>query len=257
MLHRPLGRCGLQVPVLGLAAGPDFGQALGRGGARRRVGQAFDAGIRLFDSAGAAAGGEAERLLGDVLADLRLPREGILLCSRAGAGAASASPLQRGLSRKPLRDACDAALRRLRVDYLDLFLGEQADPDTPIEETVAAMEQLVGAGKVLHWGVGAWPAAALAELARVAAVPGRAAASFVLAERLPEAGPASSRFGWICPWPLAGVSTDPARVARDLAERLTEPQLGCLLLDAGTADAPSIALTALEALFAKASEEGA
>lgn len=247
MLYRPLGRSGLQVPVFGFAAGPDFGNDLGRSGARRLVGQTFDAGMGFFDSAGGEAGGEAERLLGDVLADLRLPRAGILLCSRAGSAAASFAPLQRGLSRKPLRDACDAALRRLRVEYLDLFLGEHPDPATPIEETLAAMDQLITAGKVLHWGVGEWPAAQLAELGEAGGGPGRTAACFVRAVHRPDPGSAAG-LGWIRPWSAAGADPDAASAARGLATHLAEPGLSSLLLEARDADAFAAARAALALL---------
>jgi len=153
-----MGSTGLMLSALGLGSWVTFAGALDRGAARRLVARAFDAGINLFDSAENYAHGQAEALLGDVIADLRLPRDAICLCSKAFFGAApEPRPTQRGLSRKHLREACDAALRRLHTDYLDLFLCHRPDPDTPVEETVAAMDQLVRAGKVLYWGTSEWP----------------------------------------------------------------------------------------------------
>lgn len=248
MLHRPLGRSGLQVPVLGLAAGPDFGSAGGRSEARRLVGHAFESGIRLFDSPGGENGGEPERLLGDVLADLRLPRAAYLLCSHAGIAAPALPPLQRGLSRKPLRDACDAALKRLRVDYLDLFLARHPDPDTPLEETVAAMDQLVRTGKVLHWGVGEWPADALAEAARAAAEWRRPAASFVLAGVAPAGR--ESGLGWIAAAPPEDppAAADDAAAVRAWRGRLARPEAASRLIAAVRAEDLATPLAALAAL---------
>jgi len=169
MLYRRLGRTGLQVSALSFGAWVTFGTALGRGEARRLITQAFDAGINFFDNAETYAKGEAERIMGDVLADMRFPRDAFAVSSKVLFGAAAEpSPMQRGLSRKHVRDACDAALKRLRVDYLDLYFCHRPDPDTPIDETVWAMDQLVRAGKVLYWGTSEWSAAEIAEADRIA-----------------------------------------------------------------------------------------
>ena len=169
MLYRRLGRTGLPLSVLSFGAWVTFGTSVGRGEARRLITQAFDAGINFFDNAEAYAMGEAERIMGDVLADMRFPRDAFAVSSKVFFGAADApGPMQKGLSRKHVRDACDAALKRLRVDYLDLYFCHRPDPDTPIDETVWAMDQLVRAGKVLYWGTSEWPAAAIVEADRIA-----------------------------------------------------------------------------------------
>lgn len=169
MLYRRLGRTGLQVSALGFGAWVTFGNTLGRGEARALITQAFDAGINFFDNAENYAKGEAERIMGDVLADMRFPRDAYAVSSKAFFGSAQQpTPMQRGLSRKHLRDACDAALVRLRVDYLDLFFCHRPDADTSIEETVWAMDQLVRSGKVLYWGTSEWSAADIAEADRIA-----------------------------------------------------------------------------------------
>lgn len=169
MLYRRLGRTGLQVSALSFGAWVTFGNTLGRGEARRLITQAFDAGINLFDNAENYAKGEAERIMGDVLADMRFPRDAYAVTSKAYFGsAAEPAPMQRGLSRKHLRDACDAALKRLHVDYLDLFFCHRPDAETPIDETVWAMDQLVRGGKVLYWGTSEWSAEAIAEADRIA-----------------------------------------------------------------------------------------
>lgn len=178
MEYRRLGRSGLKVSALSLGNWVTFAGVLGRSEARELVAQAFDAGINLFDSAESHAHGAAESLLGDVLADLRLPRDAFCVSSKAYFGASPAPrPSQRGLSRKHLREACDAALRRLRVDYLDLFFCHRPDPETPLDETIAAMDQLVAAGKVLYWGMTEWTAERITQAELVAGVEKKAAPS--------------------------------------------------------------------------------
>src|SRR5690606_40513276 len=114
MLYRRLGSSGLKLSALSLGTWLTAGDRLGRGEMRELVAQAWDHGINFFDSAENYAHGEAERVLGDVIADLRLPRDGFCVSSKAYFGSArDPRPTQAGLSRKHLRDACDAALRRL------------------------------------------------------------------------------------------------------------------------------------------------
>ncbi len=169
MQYRRLGQSGLHVSALALGSWVTFAGVLSRNQVRDLVACAFDAGVNLFDSAENYASGAAEAMLGDVLADLRLPRDAFCVSSKAFFGpVVEPRPTQRGLSRKHLRDACDAALRRLRVDYLDLFFCHRPDPETPIEETVMAMDQLVRAGKVLYWGTSEWPAEMIHTATRLA-----------------------------------------------------------------------------------------
>src|SRR3546814_4357029 len=102
--------------------------------------------------------------MGDLIADLRLPRYGFVVSSKVYFGAVDDPlPTQKGLSRKHVHDACHAALKRLRVDYLDLYYCHRPDPDTPVAETVAAMDTLVRQGKVLYWGTSEWPAEQIRE----------------------------------------------------------------------------------------------
>jgi voltage-dependent potassium channel beta subunit len=169
MQYRRLGSTGLQVSALSFGAWITFGQQIGRGPARELIAAAWDHGINFFDNAEGYANGEAERVMGDVIADLRLPRDGYAVSSKVMFGSArDPRPMQKGLSRKHVRDACDGALQRLRVDYLDLYFCHRPDPDTPIEETVWAMDQLIRAGKVLYWGTSEWSAAQIREAAKIA-----------------------------------------------------------------------------------------
>ncbi|GGK12572.1 aldo/keto reductase [Luteimonas terricola] len=164
MEYRRLGASGLALSALSLGAWTTFGSGIARGEARDLVAAAWDHGINFFDNAESYAQGDAERVMGDVIVDLRLPRDGFAVSSKVMFGsAADPLPMQKGLSRKHVHDACHAALKRLRVDYLDLFFCHRPDPDVPVLETVAAMDALVRQGKVMYWGTSEWPAALVRE----------------------------------------------------------------------------------------------
>ncbi len=169
MQYRRLGSSGLQLSALSFGAWLTFGAQIGRGTSRDLIAAAWDHGINFFDNAEGYANGEAETVMGDVIADLRLPRDGYCVSSKVMFGsAADPLPTQKGLSRKHVTDACHAALKRLRVDYLDLYYCHRPDPDTPVEETVWAMDALIRQGKVLYWGTSEWPAALIREAHKVA-----------------------------------------------------------------------------------------
>ena len=169
MHYRRLGNSGLQLSALSFGAWVTFGNQVGRGAARELIAAAWDHGVNFFDNAEGYANGDAERVMGDVLADLRLPRDGWCVSSKVFFGAAAdPRPTQKGLSRKHVHDACHAALKRLRVDYLDLYFCHRPDPQTPIAETVWAMDALVRQGKVLYWGTSEWSAEEIREAHRVA-----------------------------------------------------------------------------------------
>ncbi|MCE7031917.1 aldo/keto reductase [Lysobacter sp. GX 14042] len=169
MEYRRLGSSGLQLSALSFGAWVTFGSQLGRGTARDLVAAAWDHGINFFDNAEGYANGEAERIMGDVIADLRLPRDGFCVSSKVYFGATDdPRPTQKGLSRKHVADACNAALRRLRVDCLDLYYCHRPDPQVPVAETVWAMDTLIRQGKVLYWGTSEWPAELIRQAHEVA-----------------------------------------------------------------------------------------
>jgi len=169
MQYRRLGSSGLQLSALSFGAWVTFGGQIGRSEARNLIAAAYDNGINFFDNAEVYAKGEAERVMGDVIADLRLPRDGYCVSSKVFFGAVEdPRPTQRGLSRKHVFEACHAAMQRLRVDHLDLYFCHRPDPDAPIEETVWAMDALIRQGKVLYWGTSEWSAAQIKEASRVA-----------------------------------------------------------------------------------------
>lgn len=117
---------------------------------------AYDAGVNFFDNAEVYANGESEVIMGKVLKKMEWPRDSYCVSSKVFWG--GDKPTQRGLSRKHIHDACHAAMERLQVDYLDLYFCHRPDRQTPIEETVRAMDALVRQGKVLYWGTSEWSA---------------------------------------------------------------------------------------------------
>ncbi|WP_313495288.1 aldo/keto reductase [Pseudoxanthomonas mexicana] len=169
MQYRRLGTSGLQVSALSFGAWLTFGQQVGPREAGELIALAWDHGINFFDNAEVYGHGEAERVMGEALRALGLPRDGFCVSSKVCFGSVeNPRPTQRGLSRKHVFDACHAALRRLQVDYLDLYYCHRPDPDTPVEETVWAMDSLIRQGKVLYWGTSEWPAARIREAATIA-----------------------------------------------------------------------------------------
>lgn len=164
MQYRRLGSSGLQLSALSFGAWVTFGSQIARDESRNLIAAAWDNGVNFFDNAEGYANGRAEQVMGDVIADLRLPRDGYCVSSKVFFGSAeSPAPTQRGLSRKHVTDACHAALKRLRVDYLDLYYCHRPDTETPIAETVLAMDTLIRQGKVLYWGTSEWSASQIAE----------------------------------------------------------------------------------------------
>jgi voltage-dependent potassium channel beta subunit len=127
---------------------------------------AYDHGVNFFDNAEAYAHGDSERIMGKVLASMGWGRDTFCVSSKVFWG--GDLPTQLGLSRKHVVDACHAALKRLQVEYLDLYFCHRPDPETPIEETARAMSDLVRQGKVLYWGTSEWSAEQLTEAYQVA-----------------------------------------------------------------------------------------
>jgi len=166
MEYRRLGRSGLKVSALSLGSWVTFGKQVDLGAAKTLMKTSYDAGVNFFDNAEAYERGESEKIMGKALAALGFPRDTFAVSSKVFWG--GDKPTQLGLSAKHLREACDAALRRLQVDYLDLFFCHRPDIDTPIEETVRAMHGLVQQGKVIYWGTSEWSAQQITEAYGVA-----------------------------------------------------------------------------------------
>lgn len=166
MEYRRLGRSGLKVSALSLGSWVTFGKQVDLNDAKTLLKTAYDSGVNFFDNAEGYEAGESEKIMGDAINALGLPRDTFAVSSKVFWG--GDKPTQLGLSAKHVRDACDAALRRLKVDYLDLFFCHRPDVDTPIEETVRAMHQLVMQGKIVYWGTSEWNAQQLTEAHAIA-----------------------------------------------------------------------------------------
>ncbi len=166
MEYRRLGTSGLKVSALSLGSWVTFGKQLDMSDAKTLLKTAYDAGINFFDNAEVYEAGESEKIMGDVIDGLGLPHDTFAVSSKVFWG--GDMQMQLGLSAKHVRDACDAALKRLKVDYLDLFFCHRPDIDTPIEETVRAMHNLIQQGKVIYWGTSEWSAQQITEAHAVA-----------------------------------------------------------------------------------------
>jgi len=156
MEYRRLGKSGLRVSELSYGSWVTFSFQLDKVKAKKTMKHAYDAGINFFDNAEVYAAGESEKIMGAALKELGLQRDTYTVSSKVFFGGQLVT--QRGLNAKHIRDGCDAALKRLKLDYLDLFFCHRPDFHTPVEETVRAMDVLVKQGKILYWGTSEWPA---------------------------------------------------------------------------------------------------
>ena len=166
MKYRRLGKSGLQVSEFSFGAWVTFGKQYGVDGAAELLATAYDAGVNFFDNAEGYEQGTAEQVMGDALKKLGWSRDSYVVSTKVFWG--GEKPTQKGLSRKHVFDACHAGLKRLGVDYLDLYFCHRPDPATPIEETVRAMHDLITQGKVMYWGTSEWSAQQLTEAYGVA-----------------------------------------------------------------------------------------
>jgi len=158
MEYRRLGRSGLKVSALSFGAWVTFGRQIGDPVARKLMHTAYDAGVNFFDNAETYADGQAEIVMGDILHKSGWRRSSYVVSSKVYFGWEEDRPNQTGLSRKHIVEACHDALRRLQVDYLDLYFCHRPDAETPVEETCRAMHDLIVQGKVLYWGTSEWDA---------------------------------------------------------------------------------------------------
>lgn len=170
MEYRRLGRSGLQVSVLSFGSWVTFHKQIDDSIADELMGIAYDQGINFFDNAEVYALGESEKMMGRVLKKKNWDRTSYIVSSKAYFGwrGKNNKPNQTGLSRKHLFEACNEALQRLQVEYLDLFFCHRPDTSVPIEEVVWTMHNLIQQGKVLYWGTSQWSGAEIMEAHRVA-----------------------------------------------------------------------------------------
>jgi len=165
MEYRQLGQHGLKVSELSLGAWLTFGEQIDEDTARECMLAAHEAGVNYFDNADVYAHGQAETVMGKIIKDLK--RSDLVISSKVfwpmGSG-----PNDRGLSRKHIMESVHNSLRRLGTDYLDLYFCHRYDPETPVDEVVRAMDDLVHQGVILYWGTSEWRGGQIAHAVGVA-----------------------------------------------------------------------------------------
>jgi voltage-dependent potassium channel beta subunit len=159
MNYRRLGNSGLKVSELSFGSWVTYGNQMGADVAGECMAAAYDAGVNFFDNAEVYAKGESEKIMGEVLHRRNWPRSSYVVSTKFFWGLRDGPNEKNTLNRKYLRQAIDGSLARFRLDYVDLVFCHRADPDTPIEETVFAMHDMIAAGKALYWGTSEWTAA--------------------------------------------------------------------------------------------------
>ena len=171
MEYRRLGKSGLQLSELSLGSWLTFGKQIENNIAEELMHIAYDHGVNFFDNAEIYANGESEIVMGEILKKTNWSRDSYVVSSKVFfgiQGLVDSKPTQKGLSRKHIIEACHQALKRLQVGYLDLFFCHRPDKETPIEETVWAMHNLITQGKILYWGTSEWSAQEIMEAHMVA-----------------------------------------------------------------------------------------
>lgn len=166
MEYRNLGKSGLKVSALSFGSWVTFGNQVNNTIAEDCMKLAYESGVNFFDNAEVYAHGRSEIVMGELFKKFGWSRDTFIVSSKVYWG--GKLPTQVGLSRKHVTEACHAALKRLQVDYLDLYFCHRPDKSTPIEETVWAMHNLILQGKVLYWGTSEWSAQEIQEAIGVA-----------------------------------------------------------------------------------------
>ena len=157
MQYRHLGKAGIKVSELSIGSWVTYGKQVDKRTAREILQAAWEAGVNFFDNAEAYAGGESEIIMGQALRDLDLPREQYLISTKIFWG--GKGPNDTGLNYKHVIEGVNNALKRLGLDYVDFVFAHRPDPETPVEETVWAFNQVIQQGKAFYWGTSEWSAA--------------------------------------------------------------------------------------------------
>ncbi len=164
MEYRKLGKWGIQLSELSFGSWITFGADLDSSGVKECIKFAFDNGINFFDNAEVYSNGASEMLMGDVLQ--LFPREEIVVSTKIFWG--GKGPNSIGLSWKHLIEGAKNSLKRLQLDYVDLLFCHRPDPNTPVEETVRAMNHLIQQGLVFYWGTSEWSRSQIEEAHQIA-----------------------------------------------------------------------------------------
>jgi voltage-dependent potassium channel beta subunit len=158
MPYRHLGRSGLKVSLLSFGSWVTFGPQLNGQGAADCLEVAKKAGVNFFDNAEVYAGGASERIMGQAFRDLGWPRWSFVVSTKFYWGLHKGPNMKSTLNRKYLRHAIEGSLERFGLDFVDLVFCHRNDPETPLEETVSAMSEMISSGQALYWGTSEWPA---------------------------------------------------------------------------------------------------
>jgi voltage-dependent potassium channel beta subunit len=159
MNYRRLGRSGLKVSELSLGSWVTYGNQVDTNAARECMAAAWDQGVNFFDNAEVYAAGKSEEIMGEALKKLAWPRIKYIVSTKFFWGISDGPNEKNTLNRKYLMNAIHGSLKRLQLDYVDLVFCHRPDPNTPIEETVWAMHDMIVQGKALYWGTSEWSAA--------------------------------------------------------------------------------------------------
>lgn len=168
MIYNYLGKSGLQVSALSLGSWVTFGNQITDKMASDLMHTAYDHGVNFFDNAEVYANGKSEIVMGKILSDAKWDRSSYVVSSKVFFGDGGKKPNQTGLSRKHIFEACEAALKRLQVEYLDLYFCHRPDKAVPMEEVVFSMNHLIAQGKIMYWGTSEWSAQEIMEAHMVA-----------------------------------------------------------------------------------------
>ena len=163
MLYRRMGRSGLQLSALSLGSWVTYHNQVDVAAAREMMAAAFDAGVNFFDNAEVYAGGKSETVMGEALRQLKWSRLDYIVSTKFFWGITDGPNEKNTLNRKYLMQAIDGSLSRMGLDFIDLVYCHRPDPNTPIEETVWAMHDIIARGKALYWGTSEWSAREIRE----------------------------------------------------------------------------------------------
>src|SRR5512146_600660 len=157
MNYCPLGKAGIKLSELSLGAWVTYGESVGQEIAEKCMSAAYEYGVNFFDNAEGYGNGQAEVVMGNVIKKLGWKREDIVVSTKIFWG--GKGPNDTGLSHKHVIEGMNNSLHRLQLDYVDLVFCHRPDRNTPIEETVRAMDQVIRDGKAFYWGTSLWSAA--------------------------------------------------------------------------------------------------
>ena len=168
MEYRRLGSAGIKVSEFSLGSWVTYGSQVDVEAAAASIKAAYDAGVNFFDNAEAYAGGRSEAIMGEALRKLSLRRSSYLVSTKTYWGLFDGPNERNSLNRKRLFDAIDGSLKRFGLDYVDFLYCHRADKETPIEETVWAMSDIIASGRALYWGTSEWSAEEIREACDIA-----------------------------------------------------------------------------------------